>query len=184
MREPTIARNYAEALFTLAEREGQTEGYGEALDQVARLLDEEPAVRLFFETPRVPKDEKKQVLRRAYEGRVPEHVLHFILLVLDKRRQRILRAISREYQLLLDEKLGRTHVEVSVARALGEGEEVELQQSLSAILGKHALPHVRIRPELLGGIVFRSGDTIFDGSVRRRLEGMRRELLNADVSAD
>lgn len=184
MREPTIARNYAEALFDLAIREDRTEEYGVALEQVARLLDEEPSIRLFLETPRVPLDEKKAVLRKGLEGKLPNHVLNFLLLVLDKRRQRIVRAMSREYQLLLDDRLGRTHVEVTVARVLGESEVDELKAQLTRILGKEALPSVRVRPELLGGIVFRSGDTIFDGSVRRRLEGMRRELLRADVSAD
>ncbi len=184
MRGETIARNYASALFELAVRDGSEEAYGGALDVVVELLDSVPGFRQLLETPRIEAHRKKEVLRDAFGGRVPDRVMNFLLLVVDKRRQRILPEIAAEYRGLLDERLGRTHVEVQVARPLGEGELGEIAAELSRILGKEALPHVRVRPELLGGIVFRSGDTIFDGSVRRRLQRMRRQLMTTDVSTD
>lgn len=182
MAGEVIARNYAEALFELGDRQGRVEEYGEALDEVARLLDESPEFRLFLDTPRVEAAKKKEVVRTAFEGRAPEHVLNFLLLVLDKRRHRLLGAIAGEYRRLLDERLGRAHVEVSVARPIDGGEEAHIAERLSAILGRTAIPHVRVDPALIGGIVFRSGDTIFDGSVRRRLQRMRQRLMAADVS--
>ncbi|CAN5725356.1 F0F1 ATP synthase subunit delta [soil metagenome] len=184
MREETIARNYASALFELAARENETESYGAGLDAVVALLDEVPGFREFLETPRIDAEQKKKVLRDSLEGRVPTHVLNFILLVVDKRRQRVLDRIATEYRDILDQSLGRSHVEVHVARPLGEGELSEIAAELSRILGKEAIPHVRVKPELVGGIVFRSGDTIFDGSVRRRLQRMRRQLMTTDVSTD
>ena len=58
-----------------------------------------------------------------------------------------------------------------------------IAERLSSVLGKEAIPHVRVKPEILGGLVVRTGDTIYDGSIRRSLEGMRRRLLTADLSA-
>ena len=52
-------------------------------------------------------------------------------------------------------------------------------QLLIDLLGKTAIPHMRVKPEILGGLVVRTGDTIYDGSLRRRLEQMRRQLLAA-----
>jgi F-type H+-transporting ATPase subunit delta len=52
-------------------------------------------------------------------------------------------------------------------------------ERLSELLGKTAIPHVRVKPEILGGIIVRSGDTIYDGSLRRRLDLMRRQLVAA-----
>jgi F-type H+-transporting ATPase subunit delta len=184
VRGETIARNYASALFDLAERDGQTEAYGEALNQVVALMDEVPGFRALLETPRVDEDRKKAVLREAFEGRIPPHVLNFLLLLVDKRRQRFLPDMASAYRDLLDVRLGRTHVEVQVARTLQDDELPAIAAELSRILGKEAIPHVRVRPELVGGIVFKSGDTIFDGSVRRRLQRMRRQLLTTDVSTD
>ncbi|HIB09233.1 MAG TPA: hypothetical protein EYO20_05240 [Gemmatimonadetes bacterium] len=56
-----------------------------------------------------------------------------------------------------------------------------VSERLSKILGRQAIPHVRVKPEILGGLVVRTGDTIYDGSVRRRLEGLRRRLLTAGI---
>lgn len=184
MRGDTIARNYAGALFALGEREGSAEAYGEALDTVEELLDEVPELALFLDTPRVELPRKRELLRETFEGRVPEHVMNFLLLVLDRHRHRLLGPMAREYRALLDRKLGRTHVEVGVARPLDDDEAERIGSELSRILGVEAIPHVRVRPELIGGITFKSGDTIFDGSVRRRLQRMRHELLTADVSTD
>lgn len=184
MRGETIARNYAEALFEVAAREDELEEYGKALEAVAGLLDEAPQLRLFLETPRVEAADKKAVLREALSERIPGHVLNFLLVVVDRRRQRLIRKMAREYWELLDQHAGRAHVEVSVARPMGDEETAQVRERLSSILGKEAIPHVRVKPELIGGIAFRSGDTIFDGSVRRRLQTMRRQLLTTDVSTE
>ena len=181
MRGKVVARNYAEALFELAQRTGQAEEYGGALAEFIRLLDEVPQLRLFLETPRIDRKEKKKVLREALSGKIPDPVLNFLFLILDKRRQRILEGIDQEYRNLLDEYLGQAHVEVSVARAMDVATLAKVRTELSRILGKEVLAHVRVRPELLGGIVFRSGDVIYDGSVRRRMEQLKRRLLAADV---
>lgn len=181
MRGEVVARNYAQALFELAQRDGKAQEFGEALEDVVRLLVEVPQLRLFLETPRIDRAEKKKVLGETLGGKVPEQVLNFLFLVLDKRRQRALDGINQEYQNLLDEHLGRAHVEVSVARAPDEASLGKIRSELSRILGKEVLAHVRVRPELMGGIVFRSGDVVYDGSVSRRMEQLKRRLLAADV---
>ena len=182
MSSAIVARNYASALFDLAVRDGAAESFGEGLEIVAELLDEVPSFRRFLEVPGVSRDQKKALLGESFGDRVPTPVLHFLFLVVDRGRQRLLRQIHREYRGLLDEHLGREHVDVTVARALdGEG-ETSVTQHLSGVLGKDVVPHFRIDPRLLGGIVFRSGDVVYDGSVRRRLDQMKRRLMAADVS--
>ena len=183
-RGEIVARNYAGALFELALKEASVKEVAEALRVIAGLLDETPALRTFLDTPRIEAVEKKRVLREALSGKVPGSLLDFLQLVIDKRRQSLIPEMDEEYRKLLDEHLGRTHVEVSVARELDEGTLAEVSRRLSEVLGKEVIPHVRVRPELLGGVAFRAGDLIFDGSVRRRLERMRRQLLSADVSTD
>ena len=81
----------------------------------------------------------------------------------------------------MDEHFNRVHVEVTLARALDEESVAEMETRLSAALGKTAIPHIRVKPNILGGAIFRTGETIYDGSLRRRLDGMRRRLLKADL---
>ena len=181
MRDETVARNYAETLFELARRNDSTQEYGDALETVAGLLEDVSRFRTFVETPRIDDEVKKSVIRKVLADRTPRHVVNFVLTTIDKRRQHLLREISQEYLLLLDDHLGREHVEVTVARPLDDTTAQMVSERLSKILGRQAIPHVRVKPEILGGLVVRTGDTIYDGSVRRRLEGLRRRLLTAGI---
>lgn len=181
MRDETVARNYAETLFELADRNDAVEEYGGAIEAVARVIEENDDVKLFLETPRIDDQDKKDVVRRVFGDRLPRHVVNFILVTIDKRRQRILREISTQYHALLDERMGREHVQVSVARPVDDATREMIAERLSAVLGTKAIPHIRVRPDIIGGIVVRTGDTIYDGSVRRGLEGMRRRLLAAEL---
>lgn len=182
MRDETVARNYAETLFALAERHEGLEAFGAGMDLVAGLIDQDPGFRLFLETPRIAAEDKKAVIRKAFGGALPKQLVNFLLVTIDKRRQRLLRDIARGFRALVDEHEGRVHVEVTVARSLDDDTSRHVAERLSAMLGATAIPHVRVRPEILGGIIVRTGDTIYDGSVRKRLDGMRRQLLKAQLS--
>ncbi len=181
MRNETVARNYAEALFELAERHEGVEAYGTGLEIVARLIEENDDFRRFLETPRIAVAQKKEVVRRVFGETLPAKLVDFLLITLDKRRQRLLRVIAREYMSLMDLHFNRVHVEVTLARKLDDGSMQEMEKRLTTALGKTAIPHVRVKPGILGGAIVRTGDTIYDGSLRRRLEGMRRRLLKADL---
>lgn len=183
MRDETVARSYAETLFALAQRHEGLDAFGEGIETVARLLDENPRFRLFLETPRIGDAEKKAVVRKAFESTLPSQLVKFLLVTIDKRRQRLLRTIARQYAALVDEYEGRVHVEVTVAREIDEATRSLLSERLTKLLGKKAVPHVRVKPEILGGVVVRTGDTIYDGSVRKSLDGMRRRLLKAQLPA-
>jgi len=182
VRDETVARNYAETLFALAERHEGLAAFGRGVDVVAAVLDQEPSFRLFLETPRIAAEDKKAVVRKAFANELPKQLVSFLLVTIDKRRQRLLREIARHFGALVDEHEGRAHVEVTVARPLDDETTQLVARRLSGLLGVTAIPHVRVRPEILGGVVVRTGDTIYDGSVRKRLDGMRRQLLKAQLS--
>ena len=165
MRDETVAKNYAETLFELARRNDGLETYGAAIGTVASVIDEDPKFRLFLETPRIEDEEKKTVVRRVFGEALPKHVVNFVLVTIDKRRQRLLRDISRGYDLLLDDHLGREHVEVTVARQVDDATTQLISERLSSALGTRVIPHVHVKPEILGGLIVRTGNTIYDGSI-------------------
>ncbi len=183
MRDETVAREYAETLFELAQRHEGLAAFGRGVDLVTGLLEQDPEFRLFLETPRIGAEEKKALVRRVFERELPQQLVNFLLVSIDKRRQRLLPEIAQHFRALVDEKEGRAHVEVTVARPLDDATLAVLARRLSELLGVTAVPHVKVRPEILGGVVIRTGDTIYDGSVRRQLDGMRRRLLKATLPA-
>lgn len=180
MREDTVVRNYAETLFELAERDGGVEAYGEPVAAVAGLM-EDRKVLDFFATPRVPVERKKEALRSALGPSVPAMLVRFLLVVIDKGRQRLIPAIMTDFQALLDRHRGIRHMEVAVARELSDGEAEDLAARLSSATGATVVPSVQVRPEIIGGIVIREGDTLYDGSLKRQLDAMRRRLLAAEL---
>lgn len=181
MTNETVARNYAGTLFELALRHEGLEVFAEGLDLVVGLLDQNPSFRLFLETPRIADRDKKELLKKVFDGVLPRSLLNFLQVTIDKRRQRLLGAVAGEFHALLDEHLGRAHVSVTLARAL-EGDALEeLSSRLSSLVGKEAIPHVRINPSILGGVYLKAGDTVYDGTLRRRIKQLRRQLVTAEL---
>jgi len=179
VRDETVARSYAETLFAVAERHEGLDAFGRGMDLVSLLLDQDPGFRLFLETPRVDHEAKKALIRKVFATELPQRLVNFLLVIIDKRRQRLLRRIAQQFRALVDEREGRAHVEVTLARPVDAATTELLARRLSKLLGVTAVLHTQVRPEILGGVIVRTGDTIYDGSVRKRLDGMRRQLLKA-----
>ncbi|MBT8398102.1 MAG: ATP synthase F1 subunit delta [Gemmatimonadetes bacterium] len=181
MTNETIARNYAATLFDLAQNHDGLDAFSQGMDVVVGLLDQNPKFKLFLETPRIADRDKKELLKKVFSPLLPRPLLNFLQVTVDKRRQRLLTAIGEEFHALLDEHFGRTHVTVTVARTLGEGAMADLSEKLSALLGSDAIPHVRVKPDILGGVQLRVGDTVYDGTLRRRIKQLRKQLVSAEL---
>jgi F-type H+-transporting ATPase subunit delta len=177
MRDSTIARNYAEALVTLAERANDLDGWGRMIDDVAQLVSHDARVRRFLESPRTPVVAKQAILRRAFQDRMPTLMVRFLTAVVQNRRQLLIPGIASEYASLVDERLGRVRADVTLARAPQPGEVEAIAASLSKTLGRTAVAQVRVNPEIIGGVIVRVGDYVKDGSVRRRLNVLKSKLV-------
>ncbi len=181
MREPTIARNYAEALLEIAERWGEIELYGQLIAAIAGAMEADERIRLALESPRVPRQLKQQILERALSERAPERFVRFLAAVLKRGRQGLLPEISREYLALVDLKFNRVHAGITLAREPDSRLAAEIKRRLGRIIGKEVIPHYRADPRILGGIVVRIGDRVMDGSLRRKLLALRRQMLGAKI---
>lgn len=181
MTNETIARSYAVTLFELARRQDGLESFAEGMDTVIGLVDQNPSFRVFLETPRIADREKKELLKKVFGNVLPRPLLNFLQVTVDKRRQRLLGLMTEEFHALLDEHHGRTHVTVTVARELDPQTLQELSGKLSALLGREAIPHVRVKPAVLGGVHLKTGDTVYDGTLRRRIKQLRKQLVTAEL---
>jgi len=176
MRETTIARNYAETLLELARRANDLRGWGELADQVADAMQRDRTFRLFLESPRVSESQKNRILAKALEGQVPRNFLRYLQALVNNRRQMLLPEIAREFHTLVDEVEGRIHASVTIARDPEESDKASIAKQLSRALGREVVPHFTVNESILGGLVVRVGDTVLDGSVRRRLATLRSRM--------
>ena len=177
MRDTTIARNYAEALLELARRAEDPAGWGKLIRDVASGVEQDLTLRHFLESPKISEAQKNEVFFQALGDRVPRHFLRFLQTLVRKRRQNLIPEIAIEYDNLLDVHEGRMHANVTVARPIGEAEENSIARELSRVMGKTVVPHMQVNPAILGGVVVKIGDTVMDGSVRRRLARLRGQML-------
>ncbi|OLC06962.1 MAG: ATP synthase F1 subunit delta [Gemmatimonadetes bacterium 13_1_40CM_66_11] len=174
MKSVTIARNYAEALFAA----GDT--YGPLLDAVAGAIQADERIAAALESPRVSKTAKSQILERALTGQAPREFVRFLQAVVRRGRQGLLSEIAQEYQVLLDQKLNRVHAGVTLANEADARTRQQVVERLTKALGREVRAYFRSDPRILGGVVVRVGDRIFDGSVRRRLTALQRRMLTGE----
>lgn len=177
MRETTIARNYAETLLELARRAGDLAAWGQAVDDVADAMQSNRTLRLFLESPRVSAAQKNRIIGRAFEGQLPHVFVRYLQALVNHRRQMLLPQIAHEFHDLVDQVEGRLHANVTVAGEPSDAERRAISSELSRAYGKEVVPHFAVNPAILGGVVVRVGDTVLDGSVRRRLATLRSRML-------
>lgn len=179
MREISIARNYAEALLALARRANDTEGWGGLASALGDAVAQDVTLRNFLEAPQVSADQKNGVLQKALAGKAPATFVRFVQKLVTNRRQMLLPEIAVEYHNLLDEAEGRVHARVTVAREYDAAAREALAKALTTALKKTVVAHVAVDARILGGVVVRVGDTVMDGSVRRKLGRLRERLIAA-----
>jgi len=172
----SVARNYAEALLTLSRKADDAAGWGTMLRQLVDAIESDETLRQFLDTPRVGAERKSAVLTAALGDRVPHLFMRFLQQLVNNRRQMLLPTIANEYDTLLDASQGIVHAQVTVARETGDDERAAIATRLSSVVGKKVVPHLTIDPSILGGVVVRIGDTVMDGSLRRKLGVLRRRM--------
>ena len=174
MKSVTVARNYAQALFAAGVE------FGELLDGVAGAIRADERIATVLDSPRVSKAAKSQILERALKGETPREFVRFLQAVVRRGRQGLLAEMAQEYQVLLDERLNRVHAGVTLASEPDSPTQQQVVERLAKALGREVRAYFRSAPRILGGVVGRVGDRIFDGSVRRRLTAVQRRMLTGE----
>ncbi|MCU0621162.1 MAG: ATP synthase F1 subunit delta [Gemmatimonadales bacterium] len=176
MRPAGVARNYAEALFALGDRSGRLEEYAGLLDAVAAAVSESEVVASVLASPRVPKATKGRLVGAALRD-APEEFARFVQAVVRRGRQDWLGDIAREFGALVDSRFNRVRASVLVAREPSDETRRLIHDRLEAAFKKQVLETYLVVPSVLGGAVVKVGDRVYDGSVRRSLTRLRRQLL-------
>ena len=181
MSRSAVARTYAETLLELAGK-GEEGDWLEMFAEVVGLYETSGPFKAFLHTPRIPDAEKRRVLRGSFEKRYPEMFVRFLLIVLQKRRQGMLPEIETAGRDLLYERTGRVHASVTLTSEPGDDFRKEIEGQLSRVLDRTVDADFRVDPRLIGGMVVRVQDMVLDGSVRRRLQTLRRSLLDIETT--
>lgn len=180
-----VVKNYALALFELCNKDLQTkEDMLHALKEITNVMTELKEITTIFNTPGVSKKEKKELVGKIFskfslDASVSTIFSKFLSLLIDKGRFNLLPEIQDEFSKLIDKEKGTVHVEISSPYELKDDTIENLRISLEKVLlspSEKLKVNKKIEPELIGGIKVKIKDLVYDGSIKGRLENLKRRL--------
>jgi len=175
--DTTLAKRYAKALVEIGQEQNALGKYGQDLTNVVDLMQDSRDFREVLISPVFTKDDKKRIAGEILQKIDTDHmVMNFVYLLIDRKRIDQLPGIETAFREKVDEINGITRGEVTSAEPLVEGELAQVTDVLSAISGKQVLVTTSVDPSLIGGLVAKVGDMVFDGTIRTQLNQLKESL--------
>jgi F-type H+-transporting ATPase subunit delta len=176
MTNEDLVRGYAEALFSVADAEGVLERVEDELYAFARAVEQHADLREALTDATLPSENKKAVLAELLGDRAHPVTVNALSFVVESRRARELGKIMGELASLTAERRQRALAEVRSAVELTAQQRARLTEALSEATGRAVEVKVVVDPTVVGGVIARVGDEVFDGSIASRLDDARQHL--------
>jgi len=171
------ARRYAQAVFQIAKANNNMDEWAKDLKRISEIAKDQDVIDI-IENPKVLFDQKAALIKQKL-GKASDLVLNLCYLLIMKGKFKNVGQIADEYEALLDEHKGIKHALVTTAVPVDEAEKAKIAAQLEKITGKKVSVKLQVNPAILGGIIARIEDTQIDGSVRNKLELLRKDLVQA-----
>jgi F-type H+-transporting ATPase subunit delta len=168
-------KRYAQAAFELALEKNELESWQAGLKKMAELSGNEELMAL-LQSPRFPFDAKEDLLRKQLGGIHPL-ASNLALLLVGKDNFRLCGDIFQQYNDLLDAHRGVERANVIAAIPLSDEDKETLSSRLGKVVDRKVAIDARVDASLIGGFIARMGDMLIDGSIRQRLENLKRSLI-------
>jgi len=180
MARALSAKRHAQAVFQIALEKEEIEKWQADLETIAESL-RNPELVALLENPKLHFSEKERILKNILTGISPI-AMNLVYFLVAKNRLRIVENLVIEYRHLVNAYYGRETAEVVTAISLSDEEKKRLQKRLAAITHKEVVITTQLNPDIMGGMVAKIGDKLIDGSVRTRLQELRKGLIEAGLS--
>ena len=181
MKNLAVARRYAKALILIGIDSGQIEAFREELSGITAVIEEEEGLRQVLGNPLYDRAARRGILELLLEKtEVSGTMRSFGLLLFDKGRIGTLPEIEAAYRKLADAEQNISRAEITSATKLTKKTVEEIRQALSKMTGKDIVLEVGEDKELIGGLVTRIGDLVYDGSIRTQLRNLRESFKKGE----
>ena len=174
-RDPLI-RGYAQALLSVAEAEGNLEDVEDELFRFGKTVEGQPQLREALTDPGLPADRKKAVIRELLGEKAGSQTVSLLTFVVEQGRGKDIPKITEALAELAARRRNRAVAEVRTAVPLDDERRERLTEMLSKATGRDVELKTVIDPSVIGGVVARVDDQVFDGSIKRKLELAREQL--------
>lgn len=171
-----IADRYAEAMLDVADDNQCLDYVKNDLAVVSSTIKESDDLRKFLGHPIISNKDKKDVIEAVFLNKISPYVINLLKLLLDRNRMFIIEAINDSFRELFNKRFNIALAVVTTAIEIDEGTKSVIQQKLSEILAKHVELETSVDPKILGGVLVTIGDSVLDGSIKGRLDDIKRQL--------
>jgi len=172
-----LARRYAKAIFDIGSDQGGLDKLGADLRTLTAAMKESAELQQVLTSPALKKSDRRKVIDALLQRiGVVTTTRNAVYLLLDGERLSSLPMISRELDRMIEDKAGRVSAEVVSAKPLDPSQLSQITAALEKLSGKKVSVSSRQDADLLGGVVAKVGDTVYDGSLRTQLRTLRDEL--------
>jgi F-type H+-transporting ATPase subunit delta len=181
MSESVAAKRYAKALFEVAKESKQLGRVEQDLEQIINTVYADEAIVNFLNHPQITADDKKKIIADSVGANIVSITKNLFMQLIDNHRQNELPNIFSEYTKLANDDRGIIGVEVRTITELSAREQEKLSKSLAKEYGKEIRLKNVIDPSIIGGIVINVGDKVYDGSLKTKLNVMKRTITTSRV---
>ena len=171
-----LIQGYAQALFAVAEAEGQLDQVEDELFRFGKIVESRSDLREALTDPRLPAERKKAVIEDLLGKKVRPRTVGLLGFLIDQGRARDLPKIIDAVAEVAAERRRKQLAEVRTALPLDASHRARLAKALSKATGRDIELKVIVDDSVIGGVVATVGDQVFDGTIRRKLELAREQL--------
>ena len=164
----TVARPYAEAVFSLAQDDGQLKQWSDML-QLAQAVANDPAMAAIISNTSVNKQQLAELFIDIVKDHCSEKAQNLFRVLTENRRLSLLPEIVAQYELLRAEAEKTIDAQVISAFKVSKAQETAITKKLKQRLGREVALTCTVDESLLGGVVIKAGDMVIDGSIVGRL---------------
>lgn len=175
-KKDDLVRGYAEAMVSIAEAEGELEPVEEQVYAFAKMVEKRAKVREALIDPELPNENKRNLIGEVLGERANPVAVNLLGMLVEQGRARDIGRIAESLAEVAAERRQQVVGEVRSAVPLTDAQRRRLAEALSAATGRTVEVKVIVDPDLVGGVVARVGDVIFDGSIRSRLDEAKQQL--------
>ncbi|USS87709.1 ATP synthase F1 subunit delta [Fructilactobacillus hinvesii] len=173
-----VAKRYSKALYAVLETNDQVDAGRADLDVIQAVLDDEPELTGALAATALDNAQKQALLTLLVENVQTPAVQNLLKMLFDYGRISDLAAVVAEFKRLYDQKHGIVTATVTTAVPLSQDQHDQLAQTFAKrVNAKQVQLQEQTDPDIIGGVVLRSENIVFDGSIKTKIDKMKRLLL-------
>jgi len=163
------AKTYGDALFELASDEKIEDAVKQDLASICGVIKENPEYRKLLTSPAISKEERKQLLKEAWEGNINPYTLNFLCILCDQEALSQLEGCVEEFIKRYNDLKGIVEADVISAVKLSEGQRKDLLKAIEKKTGKTIILNEKVDPSIMGGLKLQLAGKQYDDSVAYHL---------------